>query len=129
MSVIVIFLIGVIIGIFVTFKIPQNDKADIEEYVQNSINLLKENSIDRQNVFKETLINNLKFLGIVWILGCTVIASFTIYILMIYKGFLLGYIISIVVSIFRNTARTEFFISNTYIAKYNFSTNSFFTSY
>ncbi len=98
-SVVLIFIIGAIIGIFVTFKIPQNDKQQIQEYIQTSIGNIKSNAVDKQEIFKNTLINNLKFLGIVWILGCTVIASFTIYILMIYKGFVFGYIIMIVVSI------------------------------
>lgn len=98
-SVVLIFIIGAIIGIFVTFKIPQNDKQQIQEYIQTSIDNVKSNEVNKQEIFKNTLINNLKFLGIVWILGCTVIASFTIYILMIYKGFVFGYIIMVVVSI------------------------------
>lgn len=96
-SVVLIFIIGTIIGICVAFKVPLNEKNEIKEYIQSSINLVKENNIDKQNVFKETLLNNLKFLGIVWFLGCTIVASFTIYILMIYKGFIIGYIIMMVI--------------------------------
>lgn len=99
-SVVLIFIIGIIIGICVTFKIPQNDKQEIEEYVKTSVTNIKENNTDKQEIFKNSLINNLKFIGIVWILGCTVIASFTIYILMVYKGFVFGYIITIIISIF-----------------------------
>ncbi|MBR2289619.1 MAG: stage II sporulation protein M [Clostridia bacterium] len=32
----------------------------------------------------------------IWLLGCTIIASFTIYIFAIYKGILFGYIITII---------------------------------
>ena len=74
-SVIVTFIVGIILGIFVTFKIPENDK---------------------QSMFKEKLVENFKTLGVIWFLGCTIIASFTIYIFMIYKGVLFGYIITII---------------------------------
>jgi len=99
-SVVLIFVLGMIIGLLITFKIPENDKIEIQEYVKNSVTLLKEHNVNKQGIFKDTLISNVKLLGIVWVLGCTVIASFTIYILMIYKGFLIGYIISIIISIF-----------------------------
>ena len=88
-GVVLIFIVGIILGICVTFKIPNNEKTEIKDYIQTSINSLKENNINKQSVFGKTFVNNLKFLMIVWILGCTIIAGFTIYILMIYKGFLI----------------------------------------
>ncbi len=109
-SVVLIFIIGVAIGICITFKVSQCDKQEIQEYVQTSITNIKSNGINKQEVFKNSLINNLKFLCIVWILGCTVIASFTIYILMIYKGFIFGYIIMIIVSIFGVNEGIKFLI-------------------
>ena len=36
-SVILTFIIGVIIGVFITFKIPENEKNDIQEYLKTSI--------------------------------------------------------------------------------------------
>ena len=99
-GVVLVFIVGIILGICVTFKISNNEKIEIKDYIQTSMNSLKENQMDKQIIFKQTFMNNIKFLIIVWILGCTVIAGFTIYILMIYKGFLLGYIITAILSIF-----------------------------
>lgn len=98
-SVIVTFLIGACLGIFVAFKIPKNDKNSVNDYINNTIEIAKDRKIDRQYLFKEKLIENFKTLGIVWLLGCTIIASFTIYIFMIYKGILFGYITTIILII------------------------------
>ena len=95
-SVVVTFLIGTIIGIFVTFKIPLNEREKIDEYLKGTIEIVKDKKIDRQIFFREKLVENFKNIGIIWILGCTIIASFTIYIFMIYKGIIFGYIITII---------------------------------
>ena len=98
-SVIATFIIGILIVIFVTFKIPENDKTSVSNYINETIQIAKDKKIDNQELFKERLIENFKTLGTIWLLGCTVIASFTIYIFMIYKGILCGYIISIIIFI------------------------------
>ena len=95
-SVIIAFIIGAIIGIFVTFKIPKSDKQNVKSYINNTIEIAKAKKIDKQYLFKQKLIENFKTLGIIWLLGCTIIASFTIYIFMVYKGILFGYIITII---------------------------------
>ena len=96
-SVILLFLIGVILGIFISFKVPEKDRNNINRYLNDTIETIKEKNIDRQCLFKEKLSTNLKDIGIVWLLGCTIIAGFTIYIFMIYKGILCGYIITIII--------------------------------
>ena len=95
-SVIVTFLIGALLGIFVTFKMPETEKTAVTEYITETVDVIRDGKIDKQSLFKEKLIENLRDVGIVWLLGCTIIASFTIYIFMIYKGILFGYIIAIV---------------------------------
>ena len=95
-SVIATFIIGVVLGIFVTFKIPKSDKDNVNSYINDTIQISKDRKIDKQYLFKEKLLENLKTVGIIWILGCTVIASFTIYIFMIYKGIIFGYITTII---------------------------------
>ena len=95
-SVIATFIIGVVLGIFVTFKIPKSDKDNVNSYINDTIQISKDRKIDKQYLFKEKLLENLKTVGIIWLLGCTVIASFTIYIFMIYKGVIFGYITTII---------------------------------
>ena len=95
-SVIATFLVGILIGIFVTFKIPKTEKENVNNYINDTIQIAKNNKIDKSLLFKEKFIQNLKTVCIIWLLGCTIIASFTIYIFMIYKGILFGYIITII---------------------------------
>jgi stage II sporulation protein M len=109
-SVIAIFLVGIIIGIFVTFKIPLDEKSDIKNFLSDSIEELENTNLDRKEIFKESLFGNLKLILIIWILGCSVIASFTIYILMLYKGFIFGYIITIIISTLGRNSGIKFLI-------------------
>ena len=59
-SVVVTFLIGICIGIFVTFKIPESDKLEITEYLNNTTTIIKEKNFDKQLLFKEKLLENFK---------------------------------------------------------------------
>ena len=90
-SIVVIFLIGIIIGNILMIKLPINQKEELKNYIVESVNNSKDNGIDKSLVFKKSIIENIKFIGILYFLGCTIIASLTIYIAIIYKGFILGY--------------------------------------
>ena len=67
-SVIVTFIIGTCIGIFVTFKIPKDEKNKVTDYINNTVQISKNKKIDSQYLFKEKLIENFKTLGIIWLL-------------------------------------------------------------
>ncbi|MBR2289620.1 MAG: hypothetical protein IJ867_03190 [Clostridia bacterium] len=59
-SVVATFIIGICLGIFVTFKIPENEKNSVNQYLNDTIQIVKEKNIDKQSVFKEKLLENLK---------------------------------------------------------------------
>lgn len=59
-SVAVIFLIGIGIGIFVAFKIPEKEKINTTHYLQNTAQVIDNQKIDRKSFFKEKLLENLK---------------------------------------------------------------------
>lgn len=90
-SIITIFLIGIVIGVILLIRLPVNQKTEIREYIVDSVNTSKDIGIDKSVVFKKSIIENMKFIGILYFLGCTIIASLTIYIAIVYKGFILGY--------------------------------------
>ena len=96
-GIIIVFIVGILIGIIVSFKTSESDKIEIREYIENTLEIANEN---KQEIFINTFAQNVKFSLIIWLFGCTIIAGFTIYILMIYKGFLIGYIIAILLNIF-----------------------------
>lgn len=99
-GIVIIFIIGMLIGIVLSFRTSDDEKQEIESYISESIQNLKDNKDEKQEIFISTFTQNIKFIFIVWILGCTIIAGFIIYFLMIYKGFLIGYIISIIINLF-----------------------------
>lgn len=99
-GIVIIFIIGLFIGLVISFRTSEDEKLEIKEYISDSVENLKANKQDKQEIFISTFSQNAKFTIIVWLLGCTVIAGFAIYILMLYKGFLIGYIISIILNIF-----------------------------
>ena len=53
-------MIGILIGVFVTFKMPKTEKKDVTEYLNESIQLIRENKLDKQSLFKEKLLENFK---------------------------------------------------------------------
>lgn len=116
-SVVITFIIGIIIGIFITFKIPENDKEDIKKYINDTIQTSKDNKIDKQYLFKEKLLDNFKVIGIIWLLGCTIIASFTIYFFMIYKGVIFGYITASIIYVFGFNKEIKFLIITIIVKK------------
>ena len=54
-SVIATFLIGTCLGIFITFKIPEKDKNNVKSYINDTIQIAKNQKIDKQYLFKEKL--------------------------------------------------------------------------
>ena len=59
-SVIVTFLVGLCIGIFVAFKMPEKEKSNVNEYLQNTMQIVNEKNIDKKSFFKEKLFENWK---------------------------------------------------------------------
>ena len=99
-GVVIIFIIGLFIGAIISFRTSENERDEIKNYISESIQNLEIYKDNKQEIFISTFTQNMKFIFITWLLGCTIIAGFTIYILMLYKGFLIGYIIFIVLNIF-----------------------------
>lgn len=90
-SIIVIFILGIILGGIVLSNISSDQTNEIRNYIIESVESSKEQGIDKLNVFKKSIVSNMKFIFILYLLGCTIIASLTIYVAIIYKGFILGY--------------------------------------
>ncbi len=89
------FIIGIILGVLI-INITGNSKIESLTESVNEI-VLKVKNIEFENIHKlflYSIFQNCKKIGIIWILGCTIIGSGLIYIYLIYSGFKLGYTIS-----------------------------------
>lgn len=95
MLVILLFIIGIIIGVIFINKSSEIQIEDITTYINEFVLKMKENnSINRIALLKEEVISNLLLAITMWFVGSTVVGMPIVYGILIYKGFCLGYTIS-----------------------------------
>ena len=93
--IVVLFCLGIGIGIIFVNNSNDSQKIEISNYVYTLIsNIKNSNDINKLNLLLTSLKQNIVFITIIWFLGCTIIGGALIYIGIIYKGFAIGYTIS-----------------------------------
>lgn len=98
--VISLFLIGIILSIIFVNNVNEMQEEDITLYVQDYISNLKEGkSINKKAVFWDSIKNNAIFTIILWFGGLTIIGIPIVYITIMFKGFTLGYTVSVLIAI------------------------------
>jgi len=98
--IITLFCVGIAIGIFLVNNSNDAQKLEINEYITNLINLIKENNnIDKLKLLSLSIKENVSSILLIWFLGCTIIGGIFIYIAVIYKGFSIGYTISSMIAV------------------------------
>ena len=98
--VVLMFFIGVILGIIFINNIKEEQSKELESYINTFITSLKDgSSIDKVSLLMQSLKNNIGLGILLWFIGCTVIGVPIIYLLIAFRGFCLGYTISAVIAI------------------------------
>ena len=93
--IILLFILGICIGVLYINTVNKEKIDTLSVYVNDLVKNIKETKqLDNQNALINSIIENCKDIGIIWILWCTIIGSYLIYIILIYDGFKLGYSIS-----------------------------------
>lgn len=96
---VIIFILGLIIGIIVVNNAQDAQKAEINDYINTFINDLKNGAkIDYFKLLKTSFENNFFTVLILWFMSSIVIGIPIVYGEIGYKGFCLGYTISSVVA-------------------------------
>ena len=104
-----LFLIGIFLGVFFTNHMKDEQKVQVVDYFTNFVNKMKNlEKIDTGELLKTNIIKNSIFAVLLWFFGTTVIGLPVVFGLVIYKGFCLGYTISIVVNVFGITKGISF---------------------
>ena len=103
------FLIGLLIGAVFLFKFSEIE--EVKKYIKDVINISNENGIDKMLVFKNSILKNIKFILMLYLLGCTIIGGFIVFIAIIYKGFSIGYTISSILVSFDFTQSLKYLFS------------------
>ena len=95
MKIIIVFFIGIIIGVAVINAAKEEKILNLTEYVKELVqNVKNKDNIDYSNSFLVSIVKNIKTIGILWIFGYTIISSIFVYLNIGYQGFKLGYTIS-----------------------------------
>lgn len=94
----VLLIIGVILGVMFINNSDNNQISQIENYISDFINILKGNGhIDKQELLKKSIINNVIITFVMWFAGSTVIGIPIVLGIVIFRGFAIGYTISSIV--------------------------------
>lgn len=91
----IIFFIGLIFGVIFINYLNEQQQKDTSSYISNFIMEIQQNkTINKTNLLKESVTNNMKTVLIMWFIGCTLIGIPILYGFIAFKGFCLGYTVS-----------------------------------
>lgn len=98
--VILLFIIGIFLGVFFVNNMQENPKEEIQTYINNFIEKMKNlQNIDNATLLKNSIIQNVIFAILIWFFGTTVIGLPIVFGLVLYRGFCLGYTVSSFITI------------------------------
>ena len=93
--VIILFIIGIIIGVIFINKSTTMQEEEITTYINEFVLKVKANNqIDKTALLKQETISNFVLVLVMWFVGSTVVGIPIVYAIVVYKGFCLGYTIS-----------------------------------
>lgn len=97
---VLVFLIGIIIGVMLINSSNQENKESISGYIIEFVDSIKNNEyqIDENKLLIKSILSNLKIAAIIWIAGSTIIGIPLVYGCLGYKGICIGYSISAIIA-------------------------------
>lgn len=120
----VILLIGIIVGVIFINNVNESQMEEIKQYITNFISSLKgDYCINRADLLKSSLLDNLKLTIGMWFIGSTVIGMPIVLGIVLYRGFCIGYTISSTIAVLRYSKRNYIFISHCITPEYHFCTS------
>ena len=95
-----IFVIGIFSGVFFVNHLQETPKTEITNYLNQFIEKFKGlESVNNIELLKNSLIQNIGLAIIIWFFGTTVIGIPIVFAIILYRGFCLGYTISLCITI------------------------------
>ena len=93
----VIAIIGIITGSIFMIILSKNDKDTVLSAIKKFFDNLINNKFDFASTFKNTMISNLLFSFIIWVIGISVVGLLIVIFIIFYKSFTLGFTISSII--------------------------------
>lgn len=109
-----------------------NHASEVQtEEIGSYVNSLKDNikisdHINKTVILKQSLKQNIGSVIVIWILGCTLLGSFLIYGIVLYKGFSIGYTASAIIATLGTKSRYDFCGIFIAFAKFSFFACNFY---
>ncbi|WP_369902762.1 stage II sporulation protein M [Bacillus manliponensis] len=95
----VLFLMGVVFGAILVNSLPVNQKQELYFYLSQFFGQVsKGNFVNASEMFRESYLSHLKYIGFIWILGISIIGLPVIFILLFLKGAVVGFTVGFLVS-------------------------------
>ncbi len=94
---IIIVIIGLITGSIFSLLMDNNDKELVTNYLANFFNTIKNNELNYNLTFSNTLFFTLGFALLIWLLGISIIGFLIIILLLYLKAFILGFVSSSII--------------------------------
>ncbi|HLR72557.1 MAG TPA: stage II sporulation protein M [Pseudogracilibacillus sp.] len=95
----ILFLMGVIFGAIFVNSLSITQKEDLFYYLNQFFHqITNENMMNKTEVFKISFWQNVQLLGLIWILGISIIGFPIVFILLFLKGIVIGFTVGFLVS-------------------------------
>lgn len=95
-----LFIIGIFLGVLFVNNIQESQRVEIDGYFNNFIEKLKNTEdINQVELLKTSMGQNIMLAIVIWFFGTTVIGIPVVFGIVLYRGFCLGYTISVCISI------------------------------
>ncbi|MDZ5471126.1 stage II sporulation protein M (plasmid) [Bacillus sp. 31A1R] len=97
--VVVLFLMGVIFGAIVVNSLSFTQKEDLYYYLSQFFTQVSDGKVaESRDLFFQSFLHNSKFIGLMWILGVSIIGLPVILILLFIKGMVVGFTVGFLVN-------------------------------
>lgn len=98
--VIIIFLIGIVAGVIFINNVNETQLIEIQNYINSFVNSLKTDShIDKIELLKNSIGDNLILIVSMWFIGSTVIGIPIVLGIVLFRGFCIGYTVSSIIGV------------------------------
>ena len=95
-----ILIVGIFLGVFFVNNIEESQKTEITEYLNHFIDKMKTTEkLDSMSLLKTSITQNIFLAVTIWFFGTTIIGIPVVFGIIMYRGFCLGYTISVCVTV------------------------------
>ena len=93
------FVFGVSAGAFTVNGLSMMQRDELSNYFQGFLQLLNNQNMDSSELFSTAFLENLKLVGLLWILGVTIIGIPFIFLIIAVRGFITGFCSGFIISV------------------------------